>query len=174
MKTIRKVKTRKYNFCTIFITAVFYFFMFQSHAFAQDYWYVLIDAGHGGTDPGAPGVCGVPEKDLTLGYSNQVWTEILGDLSPWYPYRTRNSDVTLTPEQRYNMANNTTGTEVDADNDPIPQDGVDAFISIHCNASDGTASGTEVYYYEEALDPDPVLPENRPPGHNEAQRRDRS
>ncbi len=46
------------------------------------------------------------------------------------------------------MANNNNGTWQDAYGDDIPDNGVDLFLSIHCNSNAGTpGNGTEILYY---------------------------
>jgi len=120
--------------------------MFALNVNPQSYS-VLLDPGHGGTDGGAPGACGTPEKTLNLDYSNNAFNKINANNYGlnWRAYRTRNSDIARTPEYRYIMANNTSGLEADADNNRIPSGGVKLFLSIHCN-SGGSASGTEVLW----------------------------
>ena len=60
---------------------------------------IVIDAGHGGTDPGASGN-GIIEKDLTLEISNYMYNK-LKDLG--IPVKiTRTTDETLSPTERVN------------------------------------------------------------------------
>jgi N-acetylmuramoyl-L-alanine amidase len=90
---------------------------------------IFIDPGHGGHDPGAV-QNGVNEKDINL----QVGLK-LNDALKKAGYDTiiaRDSDVYLTLEQRYNMANNSNSN---------------IFISLHCNSfTSSSAHGIEVYY----------------------------
>ena len=85
---------------------------------------IVIDPGHGGTDPGASGN-GIIEKDLNLAISQYMYNRFreLG-----IPVKlTRNSDVTLTPSER-------TRTILDAyGNDPNV-----IVISNHINAGGHT------------------------------------
>lgn len=60
---------------------------------------IVIDAGHGGTDPGASGN-GIIEKDMTLEISNYMYNK-LKDLG--VPVKIiRTTDETLTPTERVN------------------------------------------------------------------------
>lgn len=65
---------------------------------------VLIDPGHGGRDPGAPGVSGqVREKDLTLAFSREL-RDVLAERGRVRVAMTREDDRTLTLEQRAAIA----------------------------------------------------------------------
>lgn len=97
---------------------------------------IMIDAGHGGRDPGAVGPSGVQEKVVTLVVAKQV-TGLLALVTE--AKLTRDGDIALGTNTssdltaRANMANNW---------------GANCFISIHCNsAADPRAHGTEVYHY---------------------------
>ena len=91
---------------------------------------VVIDAGHGGNDPGAIGRNGLREKDVNLDIVRR-----LGDLlraEGVYTVFTRSSDRFIPLSTRVNIAN---------------KSGADLFISIHSNANRSrSASGFEVYY----------------------------
>lgn len=88
---------------------------------------IVLDAGHGGSDPGAS-ANNLVEKDLTL--KMLLAAKELFDKSDIKCYVTRASDVYPSFDDRTNMAN-----EVG-----------DAFISIHINSAANTsASGTETY-----------------------------
>jgi len=105
---------------------------------------IIIDAGHGGKDPGAIGrfmidgeTTEIREKDLVL----QVSTSLAYRLGDRYPEKrvvlTRDEDVYLTLEERTEIANNIELGEQEAM----------IFISIHANASlNSKAEGFEVWY----------------------------
>lgn len=89
---------------------------------------VVIDAGHGGKDPGAT-ANGLKEKDLTLNISRKI-NQYLQKNYIVETKMTRNSDVYLSLKERTDMANNW---------------GSDLFLSIHINAGGGT--GYEDYVH---------------------------
>lgn len=90
---------------------------------------IVIDPGHGGTDPGA-GAYGLKEKDVVLDTALKV--KALLAKTPFQYKLTRETDKTLSLNQRVSIAK-----EANAD----------IFISIHANAFNGSANGTETYYY---------------------------
>lgn len=97
---------------------------------------VIIDAGHGGHDPGATGRGGLREKSVTLDIALR-----LRDLLEQDGFRvvmTRDRDRFLPLSRRAEIAN---------------QEGGDLFVSIHANASRRRSiSGFEVYTLSEATD----------------------
>lgn len=99
---------------------------------------IVIDAGHGGKDPGAIGRGGTAEKDITLKVSlllRDLLTKQLGT----QVIMTRDRDVFVELEDRAKFANK--------------QD-ADLFISIHVNAHPQRGTkGLEVYHFGEASDP---------------------
>ena len=64
---------------------------------------IMIDAGHGGKDPGAPGLWGYPEKSVNLSVARQVAAR-LRDLG-YRVMMTRDSDVFISLEGRWQLAN---------------------------------------------------------------------
>ncbi len=101
---------------------------------------VIIDAGHGGVDPGAVGPAGTREKDVALAVARELAT-ILGEDRSFEVRLTRDSDTLVPLRERTRLANRWRG-----------EGGREAlFISIHCNASDHrTARGTETFFLSEA------------------------
>ena len=93
---------------------------------------VVIDPGHGGSDPGTSGL-GLKEKDIVLDISNKLINLIDND-DNIKVYSSRISDVYPSFDDRTSL-----GNEVG-----------DMFVSIHINApgnpNNTTPSGTEVYY----------------------------
>lgn len=95
---------------------------------------VVIDAGHGGTDPGTS-ANGTKEKDLNLTYALKAY-ELLRENTDIKVYMNREEDVTLPLEQRVRLAN-----EIEAD----------MFISIHVNSvGKPDINGVEVFYYADS------------------------
>jgi N-acetylmuramoyl-L-alanine amidase len=89
---------------------------------------VLLDPGHGGAYPGAVHH-GVREADINLDITLMV-LEILNRDGLVKAYTTRYTDITVSNLTRATMAN----------------DFADIFISIHHNAANGIATGTETLY----------------------------
>ncbi len=91
---------------------------------------VVIDAGHGGHDPGAVGPNNLYEKDVVLDIALKL-RSILSTDQNYEVFLTRDKDVFLPLEQRTAIANSKNA---------------DLFVSIHANASPSrTAKGIETY-----------------------------
>jgi N-acetylmuramoyl-L-alanine amidase len=91
---------------------------------------VVLDAGHGGYDPGAGSISGKDEKDFTLSMVKKV--KGLLDREPQIQaYLTRSDDTYVGLDERADLAN---------------QLGADVFISIHGNKYTPNVSGEETYY----------------------------
>ena len=90
---------------------------------------IVLDPGHGGTDPGALGPTGLKEKDVTLAVAHKV-APTLARLGVQVAL-TRDDDRFVTLEERTARAN---------------AFGADLFISIHCNAAENKGRhGIETY-----------------------------
>lgn len=95
---------------------------------------IIIDAGHGGVDPGAPGVSGTREKDLTLRYAKTL-ADVLKSSGRYRVHLTRSDDRFLKLRQRIRIAQ---------------QKGGDLFISLHADsAGDSKARGLSIYTVSE-------------------------
>jgi N-acetylmuramoyl-L-alanine amidase len=92
---------------------------------------LVIDPGHGGKDPGAIGY-NLKEKDVVLDTGLRL-KKLLAKTPITVKY-TRETDVFLELPERVAFAKSMKGN---------------VFVSIHANAFNGTASGTETYYYEQ-------------------------
>ena len=99
---------------------------------------VVIDPGHGGSDTGAIGPSGTKEKDLTLSLSKKIAAELKEQLKNVQVFLTRDSEATLTLDDRVKFANRRKA---------------DFFISVHANASTSKkAHGIQTYYLNNASD----------------------
>ena len=100
---------------------------------------ICIDCGHGGSDSGATG-CGLLEKDVALivgsivktdlenvGYTVVMTREV--DKDVYGPYASATDEL----QARVNVSDNA---------------GADILVSIHCNAFNSSAHGTETIYCE--------------------------
>ena len=96
---------------------------------------IVIDAGHGGKDPGATGRrLGIKERDLTLSIARKI-KRILED-NGIRAIMTRDSDEFISLPERVRIANSSNA---------------DLFVSIHINASRSRSmNGFECYYLSEA------------------------
>ena len=101
---------------------------------------IVIDAGHGGTDPGGVGT-GMQEKNIVLDVSKRFKALLDADTADtkgggkWTSLMTRSTDVFVSLAGRSAYSNN---------------QGADRFMSIHSNAfSNTTANGTETFSYSE-------------------------
>ncbi len=91
---------------------------------------MAIDAGHGGSDPGAIGVNGLRESDVNLRMALKLRT-LLQDAGAEV-FMTRTSDVRLTLDERIAVAHDNRA---------------DVFVSIHNNAHPLTeVSGTKTFF----------------------------
>lgn len=110
---------------------VSFLFLLTSVVFAQktsDKFIVVLDAGHGGGDPGNIGN-GFKEKNIALGIVLKIGAELQKNKDIKVIY-TRKKDVFVDLHKRGAIAN-----KADAD----------LFVSIHCNAHHSQANGTETW-----------------------------
>lgn len=95
---------------------------------------IVLDPGHGGVDPGAIGVSGVYEKNITLAMARELKAEL--DKSGKYTvYLTRNRDVFIPLRDRVKISR---------------RHDADLFLSIHADsAANKRATGLSVYTLSE-------------------------
>jgi N-acetylmuramoyl-L-alanine amidase len=91
-------------------------------------WLVVLDAGHGGHDPGATGLSGVYEKTITLDIAQRVAARLAVEI-PVEVMLTRSDDRFLPIEDRVARAAEAS-----------------LFVSLHANAGDPALNGVEVFY----------------------------
>lgn len=100
-------------------------------------WHVVLDAGHGGKDPGAIGASGLMEKDVVLDIVLRL-RELMRREPYWHVSLTRESDVFIPLEERTAIAN---------------RQNADLFVSIHANAAERPdLHGIETYFLDIATD----------------------
>lgn len=98
---------------------------------------VVIDAGHGGPDPGAIGPSGLKEKDVVLQVAKRLAKELA---ERGYEIRmTRTTDTLIALDDRGHMANEWRGNRPGL------------FLSVHANkVSDRRVSGYETFFLSDA------------------------
>lgn len=90
---------------------------------------IIVDAGHGGKDPGAVGPSGVKEKDVVLATALTLKEEI--EKFGATVILTRSTDVFLELSERTAISN---------------KSNADAFISVHADSFSATSNGSTTYY----------------------------
>jgi N-acetylmuramoyl-L-alanine amidase len=123
------------NSLKIFILIFFQFFFIysfsQSNSIQNSQFTVVIDAGHGGKDPGAVGPNKVLEKNVTLEMAKHLAEQLRKELK-CEVLLTRSDDLYLKLRDRTSYANKV---------------GADLFISLHANASNSRkVYGLETYF----------------------------
>ena len=92
---------------------------------------VVVDPGHGGSDPGAIGSAGYREKDINLAIS-QYLVRFLKEYGATVQL-TRSGDYYLSLAERVAISNGS---------------GAEIFVSIHCNSfGDSSKQGVETFYH---------------------------
>jgi N-acetylmuramoyl-L-alanine amidase len=94
---------------------------------------IVLDAGHGGKDPGAIGLNGVKEKDINLAVVRELGSLIEKNVKNLKVVYTRDDDKFVELYKRGKIANESKGN---------------LFISVHCNSTPrkpSNARGFEVY-----------------------------
>jgi N-acetylmuramoyl-L-alanine amidase len=95
---------------------------------------IVIDAGHGGEDPGAVGARGTKEKEINLAIAENL-KKLFDNDKNFEAVLTRKDDKFLPLVERTNIAN---------------EKKADMFISVHCNSNfKREVSGFEVYFLSE-------------------------
>ncbi|MBE0668162.1 MAG: N-acetylmuramoyl-L-alanine amidase, partial [Bacteroidales bacterium] len=101
-------------------------------------WTVVIDAGHGGKDPGSIGYSKTKEKDLNLKVAIKTGQTIKDNLKDVKVIYTRTDDTFLGLDERAEVAN---------------KNKADIFISIHANAwKDKRPYGAETFVLGQSMD----------------------
>jgi len=102
---------------------------------ADKVYHIVIDAGHGGSDPGAPSVQGTREKVFNLNVALKV-KALLEKEEQLQAHLTRSDDTFIALNDRVKFAEDLKA---------------DLFVSIHANSIDrANITGTETYYSRES------------------------
>ena len=112
-----------------FVIIIFLLFSFVSLSAQNETFTVVLDAGHGGHDPGNIGYKKYKEKDIALNIVLEIG-KILEESDNIDVIYTRNTDVFVDLWERGEIAN-----KADAD----------LFVSVHCNAHSSQAYGAETW-----------------------------
>jgi N-acetylmuramoyl-L-alanine amidase len=133
MQIINKYTSILTRFSPILVYVSAMLFYVSANAYTPEVYKirkVVIDAGHGGKDPGAISRKS-KEKDITLSVALKVGEYIKAQFSDVEIIYTRKEDVFVALDERSRIAN---------------ENGADLFISIHCNANPNRSPyGTETY-----------------------------
>ncbi|MCB0448376.1 MAG: N-acetylmuramoyl-L-alanine amidase [Gelidibacter sp.] len=119
------------QFIIVFVVVIFTFSLTSAYALQnnKEKFIVVLDAGHGGKDPGKNSKYGYKEKDIALKVVLAVGKEL--EKNPDFKViYTRKTDVFVELKDRAKIANDANA---------------DLFVSIHCNAHHTEAYGTETY-----------------------------
>ncbi len=113
-------------------------FAADKEVFLRRIEHVVLDAGHGGKDPGAVGLKGLREKDVNLDMAFRLKKEL--ERCGLQVTLTRLDDTFIPLAERARIANSR---------------GADLFVSLHANANRARwIEGFEVYYLTEDVDDD--------------------
>lgn len=116
-------------FVSFIIVLTFSSFTQNENIYTKEKFIVVLDAGHGGKDPGKPSKYGFKEKDIALKIALKIGEQLEKNPNIKVIY-TRKTDVFIELKDRPKIANNANA---------------DLFVSIHCNAHHTQAYGTETY-----------------------------
>ncbi|MBS1513941.1 MAG: N-acetylmuramoyl-L-alanine amidase [Bacteroidetes bacterium] len=105
---------------------------------------VIIDAGHGGKDPGSTSITKIPEKNYNLLIAKYLAEMLRKNYSDMEVYMTRDDDTFIDLKERGRIANSKKGK---------------LFVSVHCNSKlpeESDKSGFEVYVMDAVKSNDAV------------------
>jgi N-acetylmuramoyl-L-alanine amidase len=94
---------------------------------------IIIDAGHGGKDPGSTSVSKIPEKNYNLLIAKYLAEMLRKNYTDMEVYMTRDDDTFIDLKERGRIANSKKGK---------------LFVSVHCNSrlpEEADKSGFEIY-----------------------------
>ena len=115
----------------------------STDAYIKEMPVVVIDAGHGGTDPGKVGVDGSLEKDINLAVAKRLKTYLEQDDIRVIMTRETDTGLYSDTDSRKKMADMKKRCEI------IEESGADLVVSIHQNSyHEEYVSGGQVFYYK--------------------------
>ncbi len=123
------MKTHKVILFVSFICLILFSSFVTSNIKRTHQFIVVLDAGHGGKDPGRPTKNGYIEKDIALKIVLEIGAELEKNPNIKVIY-TRKTDVFVDLFERGKIANRAKA---------------DLFVSVHCNAHHTQAEGAETY-----------------------------
>lgn len=110
---------------------------------------VVVDAGHGGTDPGKVGVDGSLEKDINLAVAERLKTYLEQDDVKVIMTRETDTGLYSETDSRKKMADMKKRCEIIEES--IEESGADLVVSIHQNSyHEESVSGGQVFYYRDS------------------------
>jgi N-acetylmuramoyl-L-alanine amidase len=131
MQTLFHHKKLPLGIFTLFLVVSFFSFQKKQKPSSDEISVIVIDAGHGGKDPGCNGAGEIFEKQVTLGVALRLGKFIQDSLKDVKVLYTRKTDEFIELYKRPELAN---------------KNNADLFISIHCNSNKNTAAaGSETY-----------------------------
>lgn len=114
-------------------------------AYIKEMPVVVIDAGHGGMDPGKVGVDGSLEKDINLAVAERLKTYLEQDDVKVIMTRETDTGLYSDTDSRKKMADMRNRCEI------IEESGADLVVSIHQNSyHEESVSGGQVFYYRDS------------------------
>lgn len=146
MQKLKKLTKNKVNIIFIIYLLVIFFGLFytKTNATKETFFMpiskkvIILDAGHGGFDPGKVGKNNLLEKDINLSITKKLQTYL--EQSGSFILNTRTDDTSLSDKKREDLkARKIIASNSDAD----------LFISIHQNSfPKENVKGAQVFYYE--------------------------
>lgn len=138
---LRKINLLHFFLPVMFVLGTTYLYSFSLPSASK---IIVIDAGHGGIDPGANRL-GVREKDINLAIALKL-KEILHQQG-FRVVLSRQSDIELSPECDNKKIRGRYHRDLAARVEMVEEADADLFVSIHANAvSNGSRHGAEVFY----------------------------
>lgn len=111
---------------------------------------IILDAGHGGVDPGAVSESGILEKEVTLAVAEQLRGMLIAAGADVVMIREDDVDLAETETRGYSRRKNEDLRERAR---LIRESEASLFISLHCNAIPSSKwSGAQTFYHDQQVD----------------------